>query len=293
MDFFTHFSQQIIQGIAMGSLYGLIAIGYVLIYNAWGVLNFAQGDMVMIGAFAILVTHIFWGLPIIPAFVVAIIICAIVGYLVELTSFRPLINSTNTRRLIATIGVGIFLRNLVRVIFGADPYPFPSIFGNTPVKIGELTIIPQNIWNTVIGFMLVILLTVFLNNTRLGKSMRATAQDREAARLMGINVKQSMSLTFIIASVLGGFAGMLISPVYFVIPTLGTSLGNKGFSSALMGGITSNPGSMIGGITLGILEATSTNFSTSIQASVAYIVLFVVLIFLPNGLLGKKESRKV
>jgi branched-chain amino acid transport system permease protein len=277
----------------MGSLYGLIAIGYVLIYNAWGVLNFAQGDMVMIGAFAILVTHIFWGLPIIPAFVVAIIICAIVGYLVELTSFRPLINSTNTRRLIATIGVGIFLRNLVRVIFGADPYPFPSIFGNTPVKIGELTIIPQNIWNTVIGFMLVILLTVFLNNTRLGKSMRATAQDREAARLMGINVKQSMSLTFIIASVLGGFAGMLISPVYFVIPTLGTSLGNKGFSSALMGGITSNPGSMIGGITLGILEATSTNFSTSIQASVAYIVLFVVLIFLPNGLLGKKESRKV
>lgn len=277
----------------MGSLYGLIAIGYVLIYNAWGVLNFAQGDMVMIGAFAILVTHIFWGLPIIPAFVVAIIICAIVGYFVELTSFRPLINSSNTRRLIATIGVGIFLRNLVRVIFGADPYPFPSIFGNTPVKIGELTIIPQNIWNTVIGFVLVFLLTVFLNNTRLGKSMRATAQDREAARLMGINVKQSMSLTFIIASVLGGFAGMLISPVYFVIPTLGTSLGNKGFSSALLGGITSNPGSMIGGITLGILEATSTNFSTSIQASVAYIVLFIVLIFLPNGLLGKKESRKV
>ncbi len=290
MDFFI---QQIIQGIAMGSLYGLIAIGYVLIYNAWGVLNFAQGDMVMIGAFAILVTHIFWGLPIIPAFVVAIVICAIVGYFVELTAFRPLINSSNTRRLIATIGVGIFLRNLVRVIFGADPYPFPSIFGNTPVKIGTLTIIPQNIWNTVIGFLLVILLSVFLKNTRLGKSMRATAQDREAARLMGINVKRSMSLTFIISSVLGGFAGMLISPVYFVIPTLGTSLGNKGFSSALLGGITSNPGSMIGGITLGILESTSANLSSSIQASIAYIVLFIVLIFLPNGLLGKKESRKV
>lgn len=290
MDFFI---QQIIQGIAMGSLYGLIAIGYVLIYNAWGVLNFAQGDMVMIGAFAILVTHIFWGLPIIPAFVVAIVICAIVGYFVELTAFRPLINSSNTRRLIATIGVGIFLRNLIRVIFGADPFPFPSIFGNTPVKIGTLTIIPQNIWNTVIGFLLVILLTVFLKNTRLGKSMRATAQDREAARLMGINVKRSMSLTFIISSVLGGFAGMLISPVYFVIPTLGTSLGNKGFSSALLGGITSNPGSMIGGITLGILESTSANLSGSIQASIAYIVLFIVLIFLPNGLLGKKESRKV
>lgn len=287
------FLQQIIQGIAMGSLYGLIAIGYVLIYNAWGVLNFAQGDMVMIGAFAILVTHIFWGLPILLALLVAIVICAVVGFFVEVTAFRPLINSSNTRRLIATIGVGIFLRNLVRVIFGADPYPFPSIFGNTPMKIGTLTIIPQNIWNTVIGFLLVILLSVFLKNTRLGKSMRATAQDREAARLMGINVKRSMSLTFIISSVLGGFAGMLISPVYFVIPTLGTSLGNKGFSSALLGGITSNPGSMIGGITLGVLESTSANLSGSIQASIAYIVLFIVLIFLPNGLLGKKESRKV
>lgn len=287
------FLQQIIQGIAMGSLYGLIAIGYVLIYNAWGVLNFAQGDMVMIGAFAILVTHIFWGLPILLALLVAIVICAIVGFFVEITAFRPLINSSNTRRLIATIGVGIFLRNLVRVIFGADPYPFPSIFGNTPMKIGTLTIIPQNIWNTVIGFMLVILLSIFLKNTRLGKSMRATAQDREAARLMGINVKRSMSLTFIISSILGGFAGMLISPVYFVIPTLGTSLGNKGFSSSLLGGITSNPGSMIGGITLGVLESTSANLSGSIQASIAYIVLFIVLIFLPNGLLGKKESRKV
>lgn len=291
MNFFL---QQLIQGISMGSLYGLIAIGYVLIYNAWGVLNFAQGDMVMIGAFAILIAHVFWGLPLLLAFPVAIIICCIIGYLVEVSAFRPLINANTTRRLIATIGVGIFLRNLIRVIFGADPYPFPSIFGTNPINIGELTLIPQNLWNTVIGFGMVVLLSLFLNHTYIGKSMRATAQDREAASLMGINVKRNMSLTFVIASALGGFAGMLICPVFFVIPTLGTLMGNKGFSAALLGGITSNPGSMIGGISLGVIEAIGSGyFSSSVQASIAYIVLFLVLIFLPAGLLGKKEIRKV
>lgn len=291
MNFFL---QQLIQGISMGALYGLIAIGYVLIYNAWGVLNFAQGDMVMIGAFAILIAHVYMGLPLLIAFPIAIIMCCIIGFLVEISAFRPLIDANNTRRLIATIGVGIFLRNLVRVIFGADPYPFPSIFGNTAVNIGELKIIPQNIWNTVIGFGLVVLLSLFLKQTHIGKSMRATAQDREAARLMGINVKKNMSITFIISSALGGFAGMLICPVFFVIPTLGTLMGNKGFAGALLGGITSNPGSMIGGISLGILESFGAGyFSSSVQAGIAYAVLFLVLIFLPAGLLGKKESRKV
>lgn len=288
------FLQQLIQGIAMGSIYGLIAIGYVLIYNAWGVLNFAQGDMVMIGAFAILITHIDLGLPLVIAFPLAILLCIIVGYLIEITAFRPLINASNQRRLIATIGIGIFLRNLVRVIFGADPFPFPSIFGDKPFKIGELTLVPQNLCNMAIGFGLVILLTLFLKRTRIGKSMRATAQDREAARLMGINVRRNMSLTFVMASAIGGCAGMLIAPVYFVIPSLGTSLGTRGFASALLGGIASNSGSMIGGISLGILESLGAGLlSSQWQSAIAFLVLFLVLIFKPTGILGKKESRKV
>ena len=288
------FLQQLIQGIAMGSIYGLIAIGYVLIYNAWGVLNFAQGDMVMIGAFAILITHIDLGLPLVLAFPLAIMICIVVGYLIELSAFRPLINASNQRRLIATIGIGIFLRNLVRVIFGADPFPFPSIFGDKPFHIGELTLVPQNLWNMAIGFGLVILLNLFLKRTRVGKSMRATAQDREAARLMGINVRQNMSLTFVMASAIGGCAGMLIAPVYFVIPTLGTSLGTRGFASALLGGIASNSGSMIGGMTLGMLESLGAGWlSSQWQSAIAFMVLFLVLIFKPTGILGKKETRKV
>lgn len=278
----------------MGSLYGLIAIGYVLIYNAWGILNFAQGDMVMIGAFSILITHIRWGLPIYLAIPAALIIVMIIGFLIEITAFRPLIDAIQQRRLIATIGIGIFLRNLVRVIFGADPFPFPSIFGDKPVQVMGLTIVPQNIWNMVIGFALLIALTLFLKKTTVGKSMRATAQDREAARLMGINVKRSMSLTFIIASALGGLAGMLICPVFYVIPTLGTSMGNKGFSSAIFGGISSDAGSMIGGIVLGMLENIgATVLPSAWQTSIAYAMLFIILIFKPTGLLGKKESRKV
>ena len=145
-----------------------------------------------------------------------------------------------------------------------------------------------------IGFLLIGALTLFLKRTTMGKSMRATAQDREAARLMGINVKRSMSLTFIIASALGGLAGMLICPVFYVVPTLGTSMGNKGFSSALFGGISSDGGSMLGGIVLGLLEAIgATTISSAFQSSIAYAVLFLVLIFMPNGIFGKKESRKV
>lgn len=290
----NYFLQQLIQGMAIGSMYGLIAIGYVLIYNAWGVLNFAQGDMVMVGAFSLLVTYVFWGLPFIFAFPLAILFCIIIGYFIEFTAFRPLIDASNERRLIATIGIGIFLRNLVRVIFGADAYAFPSFLGGKPVKLGELTIVPQNIWNIVIGFALVIMLTLFLKKTRMGKAMRATAQDRDAARLMGINVKRSMSSTFILASVLGGFAGMLMAPVYYVIASLGTAMGTKGFAAALLGGVTSNSGSMIGGIILGILESLGAGFlSSEWQSAIAFLVLFLVIIFKPSGILGKKEMRKV
>ena len=290
----TFFLQQLIQGLALGSVYGLIAIGYVLIYNAWGVLNFSQGDMVMIGAFCILVTHSMLGLPIYIALPLAIIMCMAIGYIIELLAFRPLIDASNQRRLIATIGIGIFIRNLVHQVFGADAYPFPTIFGDKSFKIGNLVLVPQNLWNMFIGIALVLILMIFLKKTSLGKAMRATAQDREAARLMGINVKRCMSITFIMAAALGGIAGILLSPVYYVIATLGETFGNKGFAAALLGSITSNTGSMIGGVTLGVLEGMAAGYgSSSWQSAIAFLVLFLVLVFKPSGIMGKKEIRKV
>lgn len=291
----TIFLQQLIQGLALGTIYGLVAIGYVLVYNAWGVLNFAQGEMVMVGAFAVLVAYDprFLGLPMYLAIPLAIVICIVVGYIVEVLAFRPLINASNQRRLIATIGTGIVLRNLIQQFFGADAYKFPTIFGDKPFKVGELTLVPQNLWNLVIGIGLLVALMLFLKNTRMGKAMRATAQDREAARLMGINVKRCMSITFIMSVVLGGIAGILLSPVYHVIASLGETFGNKGFAAALLGSITSNTGSMIGGIALGIMEGLSAMISSSWQSAIAFLVLFLVLVFKPSGIMGTKEERKV
>ena len=290
----TFFLQQLVQGLALGSIYGLIAIGYVLIYNTWGVLNFAQGDMVMVGAFTALIAYTYIGLPMWLAIPTAVLMCIVIGYLIELCAFRPLINAENQRRLIATIGVGIFLRNLIQIIFGADAFSFPSIFGNKAINIGGLMVVPQDIWNTVIGILLVVLLMLFLKKTRIGKAMRATAQDREAARLMGVNVRQCMSLTFVLSSAIGGFAGILLSPKYFVIASLGLTFGNKGFAAALFGGIASNAGSMVGGITLGILESLAATYGSSTwQTAIAFLILFLTLVVKPSGIMGKKDIRKV
>ena len=290
----TFFLQQLVQGLALGSIYGLIAIGYVLIDNTWGVLNFAQGDMVMVGAFTALIAYTYIGLPMWLAIPAAVLMCIVIGYLIELCAFRPLINAENQRRLIATIGVGIFLRNLIQIIFGADAFSFPSIFGNKAINIGGLMVVPQDIWNTVIGILLVVLLMLFLKKTRIGKAMRATAQDREAARLMGVNVRQCMSLTFVLSSAIGGFAGILLSPKYFVIASLGLTVGNKGFAAALFGGIASNAGSMVGGITLGILESLAATYGSSTwQTAIAFLILFLTLVVKPSGIMGKKDIRKV
>ncbi len=290
----TFFLQQLVQGLALGSIYGLIAIGYVLIYNTWGVLNFAQGDMVMVGAFTALIAYTYIGLPMWLAIPAAVLMCIVIGYLIELCAFRPLINAENQRRLIATIGVGIFLRNLIQIIFGADAFSFPSIFGNKAINIGGLMVVPQDIWNTVIGILLVVLLMLFLKKTRIGKAMRATAQYREAARLMGVNVRQCMSLTFVLSSAIGGFAGILLSPKYFVIASLGLTFGNKGFAAALFGGIASNAGSMVGGITLGVLESLAATYGSSTwQTAIAFLILFLTLVVKPSGIMGKKDIRKV
>lgn len=285
--------QQLIQGLAIGSVYGLIAIGYVLIWNARGVLNLAQGDIAMVGAFMILIFRQWLGLPYYLAFPAAIIASMAIGYIIDMTAFRPLSGAKDTSKLIATIGISIFLRNLFRYIFGSDPYLFPSIFGENPVYFGDLIIIPQNVWTTIIGFALVVLLSLFLNKTSVGKSMRATAQDKEAAALMGINVNNTLTLTFILAAALGAIAGMLLAPMYFVKSELGATYGTKGYAAAVLGGLTSMPGAMIGGIILGVLECLAGAYIDSAwQSAIAFLVLFLTLIIRPSGLMGKKITKE-
>jgi branched-chain amino acid transport system permease protein len=283
--------QQLIQGLSLGSIYGLVALGYVLIYQTWRVLNFAQGDAVAIGAFMLLVTHVECGLPIFLAIPVSIVLSMIVGALIEWVAFRPLVNAHNTSRLIVTIGVSICIRNILRMVFGADSFRFPSYLGANPVEIGGIIIIPQNIWNMVIGFGLMFGLNLFFKKTRVGKALRATAQDREAARLMGINVRRSLSLAFVLAAAIGSVAGMLIAPVYLFNFNLGASIGTKGFAAAVLGGIDIVGGAMVGGLILGVAECLAVAFgSSSFQSAVAYIVLFLALIIKPTGIMGKKKA---
>ncbi|MCC8126464.1 MAG: branched-chain amino acid ABC transporter permease [Clostridiales bacterium] len=283
--------QQLIQGVSLGSIYGLVALGYVLIYQAWGVLNFAQGEVCAIGAFSMLELHSELGLPVWLAMPVAMIVSMAVGYLIELLSFRPLENAKGTSRLIATIGVSICVRNLLRVIFGADSFAFPSIFGDKPIEIGGLIVVPQNLWNTAFGFGLVILLNLFLRHTRVGKSMRATAQDKEAARLMGINVRRSLTNTFVMASAIGAIGGMLLAPVYLFNSNLGSVIGTKGYASAVLGGLDYASGAMVGGIILGIAECLAVALgSSAYQSVIAYIVLFLVLILKQSGIMSRKKG---
>ena len=263
--------QQLIQGLSLGSIYGLVALGYVLIYQAWGVLNFAQGEVCAIGAFSLLVLHVELGMPIILAMPLAIIVSMIVGSSIEFLSFRPL--------------------ETAKVIFGADAFAFPSIFGDKPFHVGGLILVPQNLWNTVFGFGLVILLNLFLKKTRVGKSMRATAQDKEAARLMGINVRASLTGTFVIASAIGAIAGMLLAPVYLFNANIGATIGTKGYAAAVLGGLDFASGAMVGGIILGIAECLAVAFgSSAYQSAIAYIVLFLVLILKPSGIMSKKKT---
>lgn len=285
--------QQIIQGVAIGSVYGLIAIGYVLIWNTRGVLNLAQGDLAMVGAFMILIFHVWFKLPYILAFPLAILSSMIIGYLIDRAAFRPLSDASDKSKLIASIGIAIFLRNIFRFFFGSDPYLFPTIFGEDPVYIGRFIIIPQNIWTMIIGFALVALLSLFLKKTTIGKSMRAVAQDKEAAALMGIDVNRTLTMTFVLASAMGAIAGMLLAPMYFVKSEFGATYGTKGYAAAVLGGLSSMPGAMVGGIILGILECLAGAYiSSAWQGAIAFIVLFITLVVKPSGLFGKLNDKE-
>ena len=282
-------TQQIIQGLAIGSVYGVIALAFVLIYNAMGVLNFAQGEIFMAGAFAGLFFHVILGWPFIVAFPLAILAGGLLGWLIERIAFRPLFNAPEINILIATIGMSIFLRNLFRVFFGADPYPFPTVFGDKPVYIGSVLLIPQNLWIAGIGLLLVVLIRLFLTQTFIGRALRAAAQDRDTAGLMGINVKSTVSWTWTLASGLGAAAGVLVAPLFFVMADMGTVMGLKGFSAAVFGGIESVTGAMAGGLILGLAESIGGGFiSSGYQAAIAFGILILVLIFKPSGIMGRK-----
>lgn len=291
------FLSNLINGISLGSVYAIIALGYTMVYGIAKMLNFAHGDVIMVGAYISFCTTSYLHLPPIVSVLIAMIVCTILGIVIEGLAYKPLRKASSLAVLITAIGVSYFLQNAALLIWGSAPKTFTSIVPIDSFALfgGKLIITPESIITVLSCIVIMIALTLFTRKSKMGKAMRAVSEDKDAAELMGINVNVTISLTFAIGSALAAIAGVLLCSAYPVlIPTTGSMPGIKAFTAAVFGGIGSIPGAMIGGILLGIIEIFSKSYiSTNLSDAIVFAVLIIVLLVKPTGLLGKKITEKV
>jgi branched-chain amino acid transport system permease protein len=289
------FLQQLINGLALGSVYALLALGYTMVYGIIQLINFAHGEIYMIGAFSGFYCASTLKLPLIPTLLVAMAVSALAGIIIEKIAYKPLRNSPRIALLITAIGVSLFLQNAMRLLVGSDPKPFPDLINAGSINIGPIQIDVKTILMLGISALLVILLQFIVYKTKVGKAMRASSQDMEAASLMGINVNNTISLTFAIGSALAGIAGVLVAISYpSITPYMGAMPGLKAFVAAVLGGIGSIPGALVGGIAIGLLETFAKAYiSTNFSDAIVFAILIIILLIKPSGLLGKKTNVKV
>ncbi|MHC1747364.1 MAG: branched-chain amino acid ABC transporter permease [Cellulosilyticaceae bacterium] len=300
MDHFTLFIQQLINGLHIGSIYALIALGYTMVYGIVKLINFAHGDIMMVGAYLAFFMMSVLKLPLFLAVVLSMIFCAVLGMGIEKVAYKPLRNSPRMWALITAIGVSFFLETLFVIIFKPDPIPFPAPTF-VPKQIGGIQISTLMIITVGITVFMMVVLEIFIKKTRLGKAMRAASEDAHAASLMGISVNKTISVAFAIGSALGAVGGILFAVAYPQIsPYMGVMPGLKAFIAAVLGGIGVIPGAMLGGFILGIIESLTKGFlsafwpNASLWAdAVLFVILIVVLLVKPSGILGKNVREKV
>ncbi|MCP3775787.1 branched-chain amino acid ABC transporter permease [Paenibacillus sp. MZ04-78.2] len=288
-------AQQIVNGISLGSIYALIALGYTMVYGIIKLINFAHGDVFMIGAFVGFYAIKGWGLGIIPALLLSMVVCAILGVLIETVAYKRLRNATRIAALITAIGVSLLIEYGTIYVRGAQPEAYPSTFPNQFFTIFGASISSQSLYILLISIVLMIILQWVVYRTRIGKAMRAVSHDAEAARLMGVHVDRTISATFAIGSALAGAAGVIFGMYYTKIePLMGVIPGLKAFVAAVLGGIGIIPGAVIGGLVLGTVETfvSALGYSPWRDAA-AFIILILILIFRPSGVLGKNMREKV
>ena len=288
------FLSYLIGGLGLGSVYAIIALGYSMVYGIAKMLNFAHGDVIMVGAFVAYFALSSFGLPTIVALILSVVACTVLGIVVEKLAYKPLRGASSLSVLITAIGVSYFLQNAAMLMWGTDTKIFPTILEGT-LTIGELSIPYLTLLTILSCIVIMIVLTMFINKTKTGRAMRACSEDKGAASLMGINVNQIISITFAIGSGLAAIAAVLLCATYpSVYPTLGSMPGIKAFVAAVFGGIGSIPGALIGGILLGIIEILGKAYISSQMAdAIVFGVLIVVLLVKPSGLLGKQIQEKV
>ena len=287
--------QTLISGLSLGSIYALIALGYTMVYGIAKMLNFAHGDIIMVGAYAVITAAFTMGLPPVSAILISIALCALLGIVIEFLAYRPLRQAQPLAVLITAIGVSYLLQNLALLIYGSEQKAFPTIVALPTVHIGGVYIDGITLATLVVTAVIMVALSLFINKTRMGKAMRAVSEDKEAAELMGISVNRTITVTFAIGSALAGVAAIFYGAAYtYIRPTTGAMPGIKAFTAAVFGGIGSIPGAMLGGILLGVIEQLSKTYISTLWAdAIVFGVLVVVLVVKPTGLLGKKISEKV
>lgn len=289
------FLSNIISGLSLGSIYALIALGYTMVYGIAKMLNFAHGDIIMVGAYTVIVAISSIGLPPWISIILSILCCTILGILIERIAYKPLRKAPPLAVLITAIGVSYFIQSLALLIFGSNQRSFPNVISIDAIKTGSFVISGQSAVTLTVTLVLMIIVNLFIYKTWLGKAMRAVSEDKDAAELMGISVNKTITLTFAIGSALAAVAGLFFGTTYgFIGPYSGSMPGIKAFIAAVFGGIGSIPGAIAGGILMGIIENLSKAYiSTELSDAIVFSVLIIVFLAKPTGILGKKINEKV
>ncbi len=291
------FLSHLVNGISLGSVYAIIALGYSMVYGIAKMLNFAHGDVIMVGGYITFCATQYWGLPPVVSVLASMLVCTVLGVIIERLAYKPLRAASSLAVLITAIGMSYFLQNAAQLIWGANPKSFPSVVDIPTLYLldGRLLISGETMVTVLANIVIMISLTIFTGKTKMGRAMRAVSEDKGAAELMGINVNATISLTFAIGSALAAVAGVLLCSSYpALMPTTGSMPGIKAFTAAVFGGIGSIPGALIGGLLLGVIEILGKAYvSTELGDAFVFAVLIVVLLVKPTGLLGKKVHEKV
>jgi len=287
--------QQLVNGISLGSIYALIALGYTMVYGIIKLINFAHGDVFMLGAFVGFYAIVRWDMHFILALLIAMIFCAVIGVIIERVAYKRLRNSTRIAALITAIGVSLLIEYTVIYFRGASPEAYPTVIPNEYIEVLGAKISVQALLILGVAVILMILLQFIVHKTKIGKAMRAVSHDADAAKLMGINVDNTISATFAIGSALAGAAGVIFGIYYTRIePLMGVLPGLKAFVAAVLGGIGIIPGAMVGGLVLGVVETVVSALGYSLwRDAAAFIILILILIIRPSGIFGKNTREKV
>lgn len=289
------FLQQLINGLSLGSIYALVALGYTMVYGIINLINFAHGDIYMIGAYTAYLVTAYLGFSFFPALLASMAVCGVLGVLIERIAYKPLRKAPRITALITAIGVSYVIEYTTQLFLGPTPRVYPQLLPNTSWQIGSVKITYMQLMIFAITIILMTALQFIVKKTKIGRAMRAVSTDETAAKLMGINVDATISFTFLMGSMLAGAAGCLVGIYYNTVsPLMGMVPGLKAFVAAVFGGIGSIPGAMIGGLFIGIAETMVVGYGSSLyRDAIVYVILILVLIIKPTGLLGKNQKEKV